>query len=177
MAERGASAPSGWLTSESLGESGAVESRQWIALERLLVSPDAAGAVELGRRYLAEIGPFTRGLVTTKLASDETALLLGRAIPLLRFGAATTEVREDGVSCRFRITGGLLAARAGGSLTVEQRSAPRQLELAVVGYVPRLGTSRRRWSLRRLLYTSVQVRAHRAISRRFLEGAAEEARS
>lgn len=177
MAERSRSPSGGWLTSEALAASGAVESRQWIALERLLVSPDAAGAVELGRRYLAEIGPFTRGLVTTKLASGETALVLGRAVPLLRFEAAATEVDDGAVACHFRITGGLLAARAGGSLTIEQRSAPRQLELAVVGYVPRLGTSRRRWSLRRLLYTSVQARAHRAISRRFLEGAAEEARS
>lgn len=177
MAERGASTPGGWLTSESLGASGAVESRQWIALERLLVAPDAAGAVELGRRYLAEIGPFTHGLVTTRPITGGTALVFGRAVPLLRFEAAATEVVDGAVACRFRITGGLLAARAGGSLTIEQRSAPRQLELAVVGYVPRLGTSRRRWSLRRLLYTSVQARAHRAISRRFLEGAAEEARS
>jgi hypothetical protein len=157
--------------------SGVVESRQSIALQRLLVSPDARGAAELGRRYLAEIGPFTHGLVTTRRVSGGTALVLGRAVPLLRFGSAATEVDDGAVACRFAITGGLLAARAGGSLTIEQRSAPRELELAVVGYVPRLGTSRRRWSLRRLLYTSVQARAHRAISRRFLEGAAEEARS
>jgi hypothetical protein len=175
VAEPGASARGGWLTTEALA-AGAVESRQWIALERLLVSSDAAGAVELGRRYLAEIGPFTHGLVTARPASGETALVLGGAVPLLRFGPATPDVRESTVACRFRITGGLLAARAGGSLTIEQRSAPRQLELAVVGYVPRLGTSRRRRSLRRLLYTSVQARAHRAISRRFLERAADEAR-
>jgi hypothetical protein len=157
--------------------SGAVESRQWIALERLLVSADARGAEELGHRYLAEIGPFTHGLVTARPMPGGTALVLGRALPLLRFGAAATEVDDGAVACRFSITGGLLAARAGGSLTIEQRAAPRQLELAVVGYVPRLRTGRRRWSLRRLLYTGFQARAHRALSRRFLEGAAEEARS
>jgi hypothetical protein len=157
--------------------SGAVESRQWIALERSLVPPDAAGAKELGRRYLAEIGPFTHGLVTTRRSASGTALVLAGAVPLLRFGAATTDVEDGKVACHFHITGGLLAARAGGFLRIAQRSAPPQLELAVVGYLPRLGTTRRRRSLRRLLYTSVQARAHRAISRRFLEGAAEEARS
>lgn len=166
-----------WVTSETVAASGAVESRQRIALERSLVPSDAAGAEELGRRYLAEIGPFTRGLVTARRVPTGTALVLARAVPLLRFGAATTEVEDGAVACRFQITGGLLAARAGGSLRIAQRSAPPQLELAVLGYLPRLGASRRRRSLRRLLYTSVQARAHRAISRRFLEGAAEEARS
>lgn len=160
-----------------MAASGAVESRQWIALERSLVSADAAGAEELGRRYLAEIGPFTHGLVTARRAAARTALVLARAVPLLRFGAATTEVEEGAVACRFHITGGFLAARAGGSLRIAQRTAPPQLELAVVGYLPQLGTSRRSRSLRRWLYKSLQARAHRAISRRFLEGAAEEARS
>lgn len=160
-----------------MAASGAVESRQWIALERSLVSSDAAGAEELGRRYLAEIGPFTHGLVTTRRAASGTALVLAGALPLLRFGAATTDVEDGTVACQFQITGGLLAARTGGSLRVAQRSAPPRLELAVLGYLPRLGTSRRSRSLRRWLYTSVQARAHRAISRRFLEGAAEEVRS
>jgi hypothetical protein len=49
-----------------------------------------------------------------------------------------------------------------------------ELELAVAGYFPRLGGSSRQRSLRRALYSALQERAHRAISRRFLERAAGE---
>jgi hypothetical protein len=177
VAEQPAPATGGWATSDTVAASGAVESRQWVALERLVVAPDATGAAELGRRYLAAISHFTRGAVRTRRASPGTALVLAGAIALLRFGEATTEVREDAVTCSFPITGGLLAARAGGSLAILQRSAPPELELAVAGYFPRLGASRRKRSLRRLVYGVVQARAHRAISRRFLERAAQGARS
>ena len=51
-----------------------------------------------------------------------------------------------------------------------------ELELVVAGYFPRLGGSLRRRSLRRGLYALLQARAHRAISRRFLERAAGRSR-
>ena len=59
------------------------------------------------------------------------------------------------------------------ALVIAQRAAElHELELVVAGYFPRLGGSPRRRSLRRGLYALLQARAHRAISRRFLERAA-----
>jgi len=153
--------------------SGAVESRQWIELREVVVAPDAAGALELGRRYLDEVGRYTHGLVRTRRSTGGASLVLAGALPLLRFGAPEVEVGSERVECRYPIVGGLLAARAGGTLAVGQRtSAPPELELAVAGYFPRLRSSRRRRSLRRAIYGSVQARTHRAISRSFLERAA-----
>lgn len=176
MAEPSSHVAPSWRTSETVTSAGAVESRQWIELRRPLVSADEAGARELGRRYLDEIGDFTHGLVRSRRGHGSTSLVLAGGTTLLRFGPAEVEVGGDRVECRYPIVGGLLAARAGGTLVVAQRtSSPPSLELAVVGYFPRLGASRRQRSLRRTVYGSVQARAHRAISRAFLEGAAAEA--
>jgi hypothetical protein len=164
-----------WHTSEVETATGAVESRQWIELAGALVAQDEQGAHELGRRYLDEIGSFTHGLVRSRRTAGGVVLVLAGAAPLLRFAASEAAVEGDRVECRFPIRGGLLAAQAGGSLVIAQSfSSAHVLELAVVGYFPRLG-SRRRRSLRRALYSTIQARAHRAISRRFLERAAEGA--
>jgi hypothetical protein len=173
--EQPTDAEPGWRTEETTESSGAVASRQWIQLRSAVVSSDAVGARELGRRYLDEVRRVTRGLVRTGKTARGPSLLLAGAVPLLRFAPPEVEVTGDRVECRYGIVGGILAAQAGGTLSIAQcSSVPPELELAVVGYFPRLHASRRRRSLRRWLYGVVQARAHRAISRRFLERAATE---
>ena len=162
----------GWSTSERVTASGAVESRQWIGLTRSVVTADENGASELGRGYLDEVRRCTHGLVRPKTRATEIALVLA-GVPLLRFDSPEVGVWPGRVECRFAIRGGLLAARPGGSLVIAQRSGvEHELELAVAGYFPRLG-GMRKWSLRRALYAALQARAHRAISRRFLERVAD----
>jgi hypothetical protein len=159
-----------WSTSERETASGAIESRQWIGIAHEVVTDDEAGARELGRRYLGEVGRFTHGLVRPRWAPSGVVLVLAGHVPLLRFGPPEVAAGAERVECRFPIRGGLLAARPGGSLVIAQRAADRrELELLVAGYFPRLGGSTRRRSLRRALYGGVQARAHRAISKRFLE--------
>jgi hypothetical protein len=164
-----------WSTSERTTPSGAIESRQRIGLADSVVTADEQGARRLGLRYLDEVRRSTHGLVRPRAGADGMALVLAGAVTLLRFGPAELIARPDRVTCRFPIRGGLLAARPGGELVVAQCAADsHELELLVAGYFPRLGGSRRRLSLRRALYAALQARAHRAISRRFLEGAAGE---
>lgn len=155
---------------------GAVESRQWILLCRELVSADEAGARELGRRYLAEVARFSRGLVRPWTRAGGVELVLAGVVPLLRFAEAEVGHQDGTVECRYAIRGGLLVARPGGSLTIAQRRGG-ELELVVVDYFPRLGGSTWRRSLHRALYTSLQARAHRAVGRRFLERAAGQVRA
>ena len=162
-----------WSTRENETDAGAVESRQWIELPRGLVAQDELGARELGRRYLAEVAGFSRGLVRARGRADGVELVLAGIVPLLRFGSPEVGHENEAVVCGYPIRGGLLVARPGGSLVVGQR-AGGALELVVAGYYPRLGGSMRRRSLRRALYTALQVRAHRAVGRRFLERAADE---
>ncbi|HEX3290656.1 MAG TPA: hypothetical protein VHR46_04620 [Gaiella sp.] len=162
-----------WSTLERETDAGAVESRQWIELPRELVAPDEGGARELGRRYLAEVARFSRGLVRPRVRRDGVALVLAGAVTLLRFGSPELGHDAGSVECRYPISGGLLVARPGGSLLVAQRPGV-ELELVVAGYFPRLGGSARRRSLRRALYTALQARAHRAVGRRFFEGVVRE---
>ena len=162
----------GWSTSER-ETAGAIESRQWIDIANEVVTDDEVGARDLGRRYLDEVRLFTRGLVRPRWTEHEVVLAVAGRVPLLRFGPPEVAVGGERVECRFPIRGGLLAARPGGSLVIAQRAGGRrELELLVAGYFPRLGGSTRKRSLRRALYGGVQARAHRAISRRFLERAA-----
>lgn len=162
----------GWCTSERETDSG-VESRQWIGLENGVVTADEEGARQLGQRYLDEVQSCTYGLVRWKARTSGIALMVAGVIPLLSFGSPQVGVWADRIECRFAILGGLLVARPGGSLVIVQRSAVEpELELAVAGYFPRLGGRGRSRSFRRVLYATLQARAHRAISRRFLERAA-----
>ena len=162
-----------WSTLERETDAGAVESRQWITLPRQLVAPDERGARDLGRRYLAEVARYSHGLVRPRPERDGVALVLAGVVTLLRFGFPELGHDDGNVECRYPIRGGLLVARPGGSLLVAQHPGV-ELELFVAGYFPRLGGSLRRRSLRRTLYTALQARAHRAVGRRFLEGAAGE---
>jgi hypothetical protein len=162
-----------WSTLERETDEGAVESRQWITVPRELVPNDEDGGRELGRRYLAEVGRFSHGLVQPRLRGDGTSLVLAGALTLLRFGPPELGHDEGSVECRYPIRGGLLVARPGGSLLLAQRPGV-ELELVVSGYFPRLGGTVSRRSLRRALYTALQARAHRAVGRRFFEAAVRE---
>jgi hypothetical protein len=162
-----------WSTREKRTVAGAVESRQWILLSRELVSADKAGGRELGRRYLAEVARFSRGLVRPRARAGGVELVLAGVVPLLRFAEPEVGHQDGTVACRYTLRGGLLVARPGGSLTVVQRR-DGELELVVVEYFPRLGGSTWRRSLHRALYTALQARAHRAVGGRFLERAAGE---
>jgi hypothetical protein len=168
------------VATERETDSGAVESRQWIALPHPVGGADEAGALTLGRGYLDSVARSTRGLVRPRPDGPDGAvvLVLARVVPLLRFGPPTTTVATDVLACTYPIDGGLLVARPAGSLAVTQTqrtSAGPELELRVEGYVPRLGGSPRRRSFRRALYTAVQARAHLAVGKRFLEHAARSA--
>jgi hypothetical protein len=164
----------GWSTSERETDAGAVESRQCITLPRELVPADEDGARQLGLRYLADVARFSHGLVRPRRQADGVVLVLAGVVPLLRFDPPGTRVEDGRVECRYAIRGGALVARPGGSLVIAQRPGVA-LELVVAGYFPRLGGSMQRRSLRRALYTAVQARAHRAVGRRFLERAVDEA--
>jgi hypothetical protein len=163
----------GWSTLERETGDGAVESHQWITLPRALVTPDEDGARELGARYLRQVARFSRGLVRPRRRDEGVALVLAGRVTLLRFGPPEVAHAEGSVECRYPICSGLLVARPGGSLVVAQRAGGR-LELHVAGYFPRLGGGARRRSLRRALYAGLQARAHRAVGRRFFEGAVEQ---
>jgi hypothetical protein len=161
-----------WSTRERETEDGAVESHQWAALPRGLVTPDERGARALGARYLGEVTRFSRGLVRARRSRDGIALVLAGLVPLLRFGPPELAFGHGSAECRYPIRAGLLVARPGGSLLVAQRPGGR-LELHVAGYFPRLGGGRP-LSVRRVLYAGLQARAHRAVGRRFFEHAAHE---
>ena len=77
-----------WSTSEHETDAGAVESRQWITLPRALVPADDGGARELGRRYLAEVGP-----VLARPRASETAG--GRRRPRPRGDRAPASLRPS----------------------------------------------------------------------------------
>jgi hypothetical protein len=155
-------------THERIDELGAVESVQRIALPRPLVPATDRGARELGRRYWADVQRSTWGIVRVGAQAGGIDVRLAGVVALLRFGPARPRVRPEGVACSYDIVGGLLAARGGGALTVEQQRVPEQsLVLAVRGYHPRLSG---RW---RLVYEWLQAPLHRAIGRRFLGRATE----
>ena len=140
---------------------------QRIPLQRPVVEPSAAGAAQLADAYWAEIRRTTGGLVRARRVRGGVELLLGR-ITLFRFGPPRATAVDGAIECRFPIVGGLLAKAEGGSLAVVQRARPPELEVSVEDYVPRLSSTRGRWSLRRFVYRQLQERAHVAIGRRYL---------
>ena len=146
---------------------------QRIALRSPNVAVSHAGALELGRRYWEEVERWSRRLVRARRERDELELVLGGLV-LFRFGKTETHVGDHEVECRFPITGGLLVARPGGSLSIVQRTRPAgELVVILTGYRPRL-ESRRSPSVRRLVYSRIQVSLHDAVSRRFLTRVAED---
>ena len=161
-----------WSALERCSPKGGVDSVQRIALGHAVVPATAAGARELGVRYWAELERCSRGLVHVRDRAGEITLVLAGVLTLFRFGSGQVRVDDAAVECRFPILGGVLVARAGGSLAVAQRvGRAHELDVSVTGYFPRLATGSLR-RVRRLVYATVQRPLHLAVSRRFLLRAA-----
>ncbi len=161
----------GWETSERVLESGGFESRQRALVAEAVVEASEAGARTLGVTYWQAVDRYTRGGIRASWTGDGGRLKLLGGATLLTFGPP--ELSFDGglVSCRHAIEGGMLALRAGGSVTLAQRPEGDQHELSVTveGYLPRLAarTGAPLWT--GLLYAKVQSPFHAAVSRRYFE--------
>jgi hypothetical protein len=170
------SALSGWETLERVTESGAMESRQSVRAERPVVEASESGARWLGVRYWQAVQEATREAVRASWQEEGGRLRLFGGVTLLRFGAPELSVADDSVSCRYAIRGGLLAVRAGGTVTLSQHALDDGVELvvSVEEYLPRLAArvGAPRWT--GLLYARAQSPFHVAVSRRYFESLAWE---
>ncbi len=158
-----------WRHDEWQSPDGAFESTQRVTAPGFVVERSPAGARRLGSVYWAVVESATAGLVGAREGEQGVELrLLGRWPLLLRFGPPDVAVREGLVSCRYPITGGLLARRPGGEIAFSQTALPAyELCAEMRGYHPALVASRGRRSWADPLYTRLQSRLHVAISRRY----------
>jgi hypothetical protein len=168
------SALSGWETLERVTDSGAMESRQSVRVDRSVVEASASGARWLGVRYWQAVQEATRGAVRASWQEQGGRLRLLGGATLLRFGTPELSVEDDSVSCRYAIRGGLLAVRAGGTVTLSQHVLDDGVELvvSVEEYLPRLAArvGAPRWT--GLLYARAQSPFHVAVSRRYFDSLA-----
>jgi hypothetical protein len=167
----GGSGVTGWETSERVLESGAFESRQRVLVAGPVVEASESGARALGVSYWQAVDRFTRGGIRASWTGGGGKLKLLGGATLLTFGQP--ELSFDGglVSCRYAIQGGLLALRAGGSVTLAQRPESDQQELSVTveEYLPRLAARAGAPLWTGMLYAKVQSPFHAAVSRRYFE--------
>jgi hypothetical protein len=147
----------------------AVHSEESFSLARPVVPVTRDGAGRLGSAYWQEVERSTRGAVRARQTPGSIELcLFGRAPALLRFGAPEIRVDPTGISCTYRVLGGLLAREAGGELVFEQRRRPawcvrtllRDFSPRLAGRAGKSGTG--------FIYHHVQARLHRAIGRRYV---------
>ena len=139
----------GWSTSDRRRSDGAVESVQRFRVAEPFVDDTEGGARRLGDAYLRAVawGPVRVRRLEVRL--------LGLPPALLAFDGPELAAHADRVTCTYRIRGGLLARKAGGTLALAQ--AGRELTVAVEGFFPRLA----------VLHHTVQSRVHAAVSRRY----------
>jgi len=163
----------GWEASERVLESGGFESRQRVLLSRLAVETSEAGARWLGVAYWQAVGDFTRGGVRATWRDDGGRLRLLGGATLLGFGPPELRYGDGIVSCRYSIEGGLLALRAGGSVTLAQRSegegGEHELSVTVEEYLPSLAARVGAPWWTGALYAKGQSPFHSAVSRRYFE--------
>ncbi|HUK95909.1 MAG TPA: hypothetical protein VLU96_12775 [Gaiellaceae bacterium] len=161
----------GWETWERVLESGAFGSRQRVLVAEPAVEASEAGARTLGITYWRAVDRFTRGGIRASWTGDGGKLKLLGGATLLTFGSAELSFDGELVSCRHTIEGGLLALRAGGSVTLAQRPDGDQQELSVTveGYLPRLAARAGAPAWTGMLYAKGQSPFHAAISRRYFE--------
>jgi hypothetical protein len=142
-----------------------------------VVERTAAGAQRLGELYWREVERSTLGLVRARPSDGGPSLrLLGVGPALLRFGRPEVSTSPSGVSCRYPISGGLLARVAAGSISFTQTgSAGVEVRSAISGFVPRLAArpGRPRWQ--GVFYGQVQARLHDAVARRYFARLGREA--
>ena len=153
--------PDGWQSTVSRRD-GAVDSEQWALSPQPVVAPTTEGARRLGHEYWRAVTRSTLGLVRARESGGGVELrLLGLPPALLALERAYVGVEHDRVACTFRIVGGVLTRRPGGTLTLTQVGLETaELRVAVKGFHPRLG----------LLYTPLEQRFHASVSRRYLAG-------
>jgi hypothetical protein len=159
----------GWETCERVLESGAFDSRQRVLVAAPAVEASEAGARTLGITYWQAVDRFTRGGVRASWTGEGGGLKLLGGVPLLTFGSPQLAFDGGLVSCRYEIRGGLLALRAGGSVTLAQRPEGDQHELSVTveEYLPRLAARAGAPAWTGMLYAKVQTPFHAAVSRRY----------
>ena len=159
-----------WETTERLLASGGFESRQRVLVDDPVVDASASGARTLGITYWRAVDRFTRGSVRATWSGDAGKLKLAGGVTLLHFGPAELAFDTEDIRCRHEIRGGVLALRAGGSVTLAQRPAGDHYELSVLveEYLPRLApTGWPGWA--GVLYLKGQSPFHAAVSRRYFD--------
>jgi hypothetical protein len=161
----------GWETSERVLESGGFESFQRVLVAEPVVEASEAGARTLGVTYWQAVDRVTHGGIRASWTGDGGKLKLVGAATLLTFGQPQFSFEGGLVSCRYPIQGGVLALRAGGSVTLAQRRRGDQQELSVTveEYVPRLAARSGAPPWTGMLYAKGQSPLHVAVSRRYFE--------
>jgi hypothetical protein len=161
----------GWESTERVLESGGFESRQRVLLAARVVEPSETGARWLGITYWRAVDAATRGGVRASWAGRRGRLSLLGGATLLRFGGPELEHTDGIVSCRYAIEGGLLALRAGGSVTLAQCPYDTRYELSVTveEYLPRLAARVGAPWWTGALHAKGQSPFHTAVSRRYFE--------
>jgi hypothetical protein len=121
--------------------------------------------------YWQAVDGFTRGGVRAHWSAEGGRLVLLGGASLLSFDAAELAWSDELVSCRYSIRGGLLALRAGGSVTLAQHRAGDEVELSVVveEYLPRLAARAGAPWWTGALYAKGQSPIHAAVSRRYFD--------
>lgn len=160
-----------WEATERVLDSGGFESRQRVLVTEPVVEASEAGARWLGVTYWRAVDSLTRGGVRASWGDAGGRLRLLGGANLLRFGPPELDYSGDAISTRYPIEGGLLALRAGGSVTLAQRPAGDALELSVTveEYLPRLAARAGAPWWTGALYAKGQSPFHAAVSRRYFE--------
>ena len=162
---------SDWNSSERALDSGGFESRQRALVADAVVESSESGARWLGITYWQTVGRVSHGGVRARWRGERARLTLLGGLTLLSFGLPELVFSAGLVSCRYAIEGGLLASRAGGSVTLGQQRLADGFELSVVveEYLPRLAAraGAPRWT--GTLYAKGQSPFHAAVSRRYFD--------
>ena len=161
----------GWHTTERVLDSGAFESTQRVLTTQPVVERSESGARWLGVAYWQAVARCTRGVVRARWQDEGGRLTLLGGASLLSFGVPELSTAADLVSCRYSIRGGLLALRAGGSVTLAQREDDDEIELnvRVEEYLPRLAARAGAPWWTGALYAKGQSPLHAAVSRYYFE--------
>ena len=161
---------SDWDSSERALDSGGFESRQRAFVAESVVESSESEARWLGIAYWQTVGRVSRGAVRARWWGERARLSLLGGPTLLSFGLPELVFSDDLVSCRYAIEGGVLASRAGGSVTLGQQRLDDGFELsvAVEEYLPSLAArGAPRWT--GTLYAKGQSPFHAAVSRRYFD--------
>jgi hypothetical protein len=168
----------GWSTSHRRRDDGATESTQRAIVAGPAADPSAEGAAALGAAYWRAVAQTTAGLVGRRESDAGSELRLGRRGPvLLRFGPPRYDVTATGVSAAYPITGGLLARRPSGSLTLSMEGRDGEVEVrsAIAGYYPTLAARPGAPAWTGEVYNQVQARLHGRVSRSYFRHVARGA--